>query len=501
MPIETPHTKHTNVAIWLFLSLLTFHLAITRGHFVSSDEVNLYQITQSLWERGSLAINPILATFPGRDGLYYSQYSVGQALAAVPLYAVGSRVGEWLSANGHTDWLQALAGPVIAIPNNPSKWGGEIEIFFVNLFNCFTTAMLCTVFFLLCYRLGASLRNAALTALLVGTLSYMAPYSVGFFRHTSEALFVLSAFYFLVCERQQARASTRALAGLMLALALLFRQPAALTWPVLSAYMAWLIWQRHRPVGWRGMIGALLRDGWPFAVPMLLGLIIHVAIVYWKFETFPGPYMVWGGDQMFGTPLLVGLYGFLFSPGASLFLFTPLLVLLPWTLSHGLKKNRTEAVVLIGLTISYLLVYSKLTDWHGLYAYGPRYLGPLMVLLMLPLAAWFDSQTRQQWWYLTPLLLLSFWMQLTHIAVNFSYTLLVVGYDTFRPPFGFMFIPDQAPVVFMSKALLSGDHRVDMWLLNLYRQFGFDYLWGPLLVFTAMLVFCCWRLYRNLYAK
>ena len=92
-------------------------------------------------------------------------------------------------------------------------------------------------------------------------------------------------------------------------------------------------------------------------------------------------------------------------------------------------------------------------------------------------------------------------MQLTHIAVNFSYTLLVVGYDTFRPRFGFMFIPDQAPVVFMSTALLSGDHRVDMWLLNLYRQFGFDYLWGPLLVFTAMLVFCCWRLYRNLYAK
>src|SRR5262249_39682016 len=126
-------------------------------------------------------------------------------------------------------------------------WSGDVAIFFVNLFNCFTTALLGVVFFAFSLRLGQSVRTALTVSLLLGLTSYVAPFSTGFFQHSSEALFLLWAFYFLFLDAQHPNWRTRALGGCAVGLMLLFRFPSFVSLPVLGIYVLWSLLRRRPP--------------------------------------------------------------------------------------------------------------------------------------------------------------------------------------------------------------------------------------------------------------
>ena len=85
-------------------------------------------------------------------------------------------------------------------------------------------------------------------------------------------------------------------------------------------------------------------------------------------------------------------------------------------------------------------------------------------------------------------------VQLLHVSVNFSYVWFYEHYETFRPKNGFLFIPEASPLAAFYRALMAGDNRVDMWLVNVYRAFGMSRL---LIVATPLVVgfvFSAWRL-------
>lgn len=123
------------VTVWLFLSSLAFYVPLTRGHFLSTDEVGLYQQTRSLSTSDDLSTDVIPNTFPGRDGLNCAPYGPGQSLLAVPLYGLGTDAARLLNRLGPQTWLRVFAGPRIA-GSRVELWGGRIQIFFVNIFNC-----------------------------------------------------------------------------------------------------------------------------------------------------------------------------------------------------------------------------------------------------------------------------------------------------------------------------------------------------------------------------
>jgi hypothetical protein len=137
--------------------------------------------------------------------------------------------------------------------------------------------------------------------------------------------------------------------------------------------------------------------------------------------------------------------------------------------------------------------------YHGLWAaLGPRYLVPIVPLLLLPLALWMQRSGRKIWLIVLPLAVIGLWVQLVHTAVNFSYVYHYEGYLDFNPPYSFLFIPDLSPIVAHSKALLAADSRVDIWLVNVYRSFGI----GAALVFIIPLIVLIavsmWNIARNL---
>jgi hypothetical protein len=91
----------------------------------------------------------------------------------------------------------------------------------------------------------------------------------------------------------------------------------------------------------------------------------------------------------FHTPLYVGLYGFLLSPGKSILLFCPPIVLAIAGMRRLWRRDRGLALVCGLIPLVYLFFYSTYTSWEGIYSYGPRYLVPSAVLLCVAISAWF----------------------------------------------------------------------------------------------------------------
>ena len=94
------------------------------------------------------------------------------------------------------------------------------------------------------------------------------------------------------------------------------------------------------------------------------------------------------------NPFWRGVFGFLFSPGKSAFLFCPPAVLGLLGLPRLWRHNRALTLLAGGAPVANLVLYSFRTQWEGSYCYGPRYLVPSLVLLCFPIAALFHEPPR-----------------------------------------------------------------------------------------------------------
>ncbi len=451
------------IAAWLFAGFLALFVALTRGHFYLSDEVQVFQQTRSLWERGDLSVAPNINTVRGRGGLYYAQYGVGQSVLALPFYAAGKTVHRLLDRAGAASWIQTFAGPVIGDPN--FRWGGEVEIFFVNLFCAFVMAALVAVFYLFNLRLGAAPRWALISAVTVGLATHLTGFGVEFLQHPAEALFVLLAFYFLFEDSENPRARYRLLAGAMAGMLILVRASGVVLIPALTLYLFWNVYRRLHETA-RAVAGCAL-----FLIPAACAIFITMWVNYvkWGQASFSGSYQAF---NTFTNSWLVSIYGYLFSPGQSIFLFSPILILAPVYFRPFAQRYRAETSAILGLTASYALFYGRSVTWHGQWCFGPRYLMAMVPLLTLPLGLWLGSIRRRAWLAIVPLLLAGAFIEVLHVAVNVSYVFYRAGYTKLIPSDAFIFIPQICQIVTHWHALTAWDDQVDMWVVNVARELG-----------------------------
>ncbi len=496
LPSRIAGVVHASLQVWVFLSFLVFYIGVTRGHFWTTDEIEVYQQTESLAERGNLAVAPVFTnTVTGRDGRTYAPYGAGQSVLSVPLYELGRAVHVGLNAIGAQSWVDTFAGQTIGQPGK--YWSGQIEIFFVNLFNAFAGAALMAVFFSFSCRLGAKPAWALPATAILGIASHLAGFTTGYLQHIAEGLFPLWAFYQLHEDRLTPSSRSRLLAGASVCIMLLVRPSTVVFLPTLALYLVWNAWQR------RGKQTAeVIRETLPFIGWGVAGFLTVCAVNYWKLGefSFEGSY---AHINPLNTPWTVGLYGFLYTPGESVFLFSPMLILAPWWFSRFQRENRAETTAILVMSVTYLLVFSKAYPWHGQWSFGPRYLAATLPLLLLPLGGWIQTMRRERRIWLTPLLAVSLLVSALHIFVNVSYVYYHEGYDHWPASEGFLYIADgflykasASQIPAHMRALLAWDSRVDFWLLNVFRTQGagrFFIVFAPL---AGLLTLCCVRLRR-----
>jgi len=331
---------------------------------------------QSLIERGSTTIPQALrfgdlyGAFD-RHGSPRAPYPAGQAFASL-LLLILAKFG-----------LARLPG----VPHT------EGAFFYMQAFGAVLTSALATAgtmaFFLLTLsRLGVSAKNACLTTLCVAFGTLVFPYSGYFFSEPFTALLMMAAVYVLASGGAPANGWNAALVGVLLGLAIWIRPTMALATVVFALA---LILREGRTGFKRALVLC--------AIPVVSGLfyLLSNKMVFGRALNFGYPEteeMLGKHLNSFHTPFYVGLTGFLASPGKSVFVFMPVLVLAILGMRRLLRRDRAVAIVSAGLPLLYLLFYMRYTQWEGGICPGPRYLLPSLIVTCLAVGPLVESGQR-----------------------------------------------------------------------------------------------------------
>jgi hypothetical protein len=270
----------------------------------------------------------------------YSHYGIGMPLVLLPLYLLQRALG----ISPHL--LESLASPLLL-------------------------AASAALLYLCGRELGWSRRLSLAGALAFGALTQALQISQEAWSEPGVALGVALVVLGLLRWRA-GRPSGPWLAGSGLGVGLLFRSDSALLLGVglllLPAFVPWrrLLAERR---AWLGLVLPVL--------PVL-------AWTAWYSLRRDGSLVpeVYGGS--FSTPLLTGLHGLLLSPGKSLFVYNPFLLLaIPGAVALW-RRDRAATALLVVLLVARVLLYARWSDWAGGVSWGPRFLmpavGPLALL-------------------------------------------------------------------------------------------------------------------------
>jgi hypothetical protein len=443
-------------AAWLAAVAALAYLPFDHCHFSASDETGVFDPALSLYTRGTLAVEPGMHIFPGRDGRSYSHFAIGQTVLALPFIALA-------------DAFERAIGPERARAAIGRDDDGYIDtrespaIFFVSAYAPIASGALLAVFFLFELGLGASRRSAALATALLGASTYVAAQSVYFLQHTSEAIAILAGFAALHAWRRTGHVPCLAAGVLASASALLIRVPAAVAGPALAGYLAWTLAARARESRL-----AAARVAAAIALPSAAVAAVYIASNFAKWGTWLTSPMTAQSFLLHGS-LWSGVAGLLFSPGAGLFAYSPLLILLPLWWPGFWRAHRAEALTALALAASFLLLCGRFVFWHGLWsAPGPRYLFALVPLLLLPLGPWLDTpRPRWQRGLTAALAILGGAIQLALVCAHWRKTVERMGYERelgAASP-AFLFDPLRAPIAGHMRSLFAGELDVYWWTL------------------------------------
>ena len=433
MPAENKGFMTGFRVFWLLVCL---YMVTFGGHFYSGDGIEVARTAESLVMRGDLALARGEGErdwgYPGRDGKRYAPYAIGQSLAETPLIAAADLATAPIPLDQH---LKDRVRHAAAVSSN-----------------VFITAATAWVLYLLGLRLGYGVRLATGLSLLYGLGTMAWVYARHDFSDPLTSLTLLSSVLLLRRYGDGGRRGDIMLAGLLLGLSLLTKYQMVIFCPVMLFY---LILQR-RQRGERGLPG-MTRDAVLLAAPVILFGLIDLGINFAKFGS-----MISTGYEQEASPwaglghIPVGLYGFLLSPGKSVFLYNPVLLLLPFAARPFHRAHRNESLLIIAAAGVTLLCLSPLYWWHGDWAWGPRYLLPLVPLMVVALGPLMRSvwDARRGRSILTALIMAALLVNLLGITVNFFFYIRTLGAMEFVHD-DWNFIPGLSPVAFHAHVVWS----------------------------------------------
>ena len=393
-------------ALSLFLLFSSFFYLTNAGDSKIGDESLMIEVARKIAERGEIGFPEDEITSiaywedfaaKGPDGYYYLKWGLGQSLVEVPFLLLHRSVWKMLgpenSADSRTQFSLSQFLFLILCPSTISALG-------------------CVIFYWFALGLGYTNRISVLLTLLYGLGTMVWPYSKSFMSETTLNVAILGSVYGAVEYTRGRRAFWLIVSGTCIGFALITKPTSLVVLPVLLGYVL-------ANVNWKKSVPAVL--GWllpPFMV--FLGVqALHNLIRYGKFlET---GYDAGWGVLGFCTPLLVGLWGLLASPGKGFFFYAPVTLLGVLYLLPFVRRRKKESLLFMGIAMLFLVLHARWCLWAGDWAWGPRFLLVLTPFLVLPCGVAFErwaQLTRVKRFIVLGLLVVSIGIQFLGVSVH-----------------------------------------------------------------------------------
>jgi hypothetical protein len=344
------HERETRrVGRWLFVAALSLYVFTAGGSLTTSDALGTFEVAANIVDHHNVTTNGDtlgLEAHRGVDGRFYAPFGLAQSLYDIPFYVLGKT-------------LPLHVGKSTTVPKAAVAMGQTLIVAFV-VWQIFHLAL--TVTGDLRAALGASITCA------VGSLLW--PYAdFGFNQPLATATLLAGTSAAIAGVRAENRRDL-AIAGAWLAGSLLTRHEMLLgALPV----TAWVACAGAPTARVRRMRLLALLPG------ILAGLIVWLIYNAVRFGNPLESGYLHDPVPGFGGPIAEGLLGLMFSPGASIFLYSPFTVLGVAGLWQLVKQDRAVGLLFAGLVGIFIAFYATLGGWMGGRAYGSRYL-----LVVLP---------------------------------------------------------------------------------------------------------------------
>jgi hypothetical protein len=319
------------------------------------DANPVYEVAENLVRRGGVDVSvrwPVDLP-PGRDGKYYAINPLLPSLTHVPAVAARELYLKLTPKNA------ALSLP-IAAHVAPAALG----------------ALTCVLFFGLARRFGSPRAATWATIVLgVGTMVWVYaryPYTE-----------ILQAACFTGCALALVRAlddpspSSARWLGLAAGLLVSSKLVYFVAIPGAALVVAWRLRERPREL--------LTFFAWTAATfaPWI------VLLLFYNWLRF-GSLLSSGYGEVVPGSGWIGLFGLLLSPGKSVLLYSPPLVVALFGVPALWRAHRLALLAFLGALVPVVVLYARFLFWAGDYAWGPRYLTFAIPVLLLPLVPVLD---------------------------------------------------------------------------------------------------------------
>ena len=357
-----------------FFVLLIILIMSAGGHIVQGDAETMFRVTQNLLNGSGISVGkesfifpgqpaPLLpakdvevittSAVPGLGGKTYSKYGMGQSLLAMPLYFLG-------------DWLET-----IGLGRNRMDIDGWSSRLWVSMLNPIALAGCGWLMFVMGGEFGYSKRTSLWVSVAALFSTMMWPYVKEFYPQPTVGFFLLLAV-FAAYRWKISRNSVWCwvLSG-SLGFMIMIRLSSAI---VLVPFVVYLFSISPGSKKWR-WIGRLFLG---------IGLGLFWTALYNQVRF--GSFLETGyHEAVWDNPFFLGMYGLLFSPGKGIFLYAPLTILSGIGLWMLARQYKAESLLFSGISLTLLVFYAPYRFWTGGFNWGPRFLLPIIPLLILPL--------------------------------------------------------------------------------------------------------------------
>lgn len=462
-----------------FFFLLSF---FSSGVIDSQDGFQYLAVARNIYYKGEPTApvyeydkekNIHMSTYVGSDGKTYSPTGLGYSLAMVPAVAI-------------TDIVYKIYGtsPPVHFPLE-NDWLILLTAAFINVF---FVALLGVVMFYYFILLNLTKKQAFLLTLVTLFATNLFVLSKHSFAHMMFITFLMLSFLMLKLNSIKKTGIYLIFTGLSYGVVMItYNLTFILTLPALIVYY-YLIQQNPAPVlgsqnKFRITIIKILQDGARF----LLGALPFILIFLW-FENLRqhadiadssiGSQTGYGLYQLINVPagvFLEGIYGQLLSPGRSIFLYSPILLILILFWFKIKKKIFPELWAFIFLAAIYIPFYATQFSvglsfkdqgyaalWHGESSWGPRYLSAIIPVGMLIIGFIYQTLSKKpKLFVFLPLAMFGLFVELLGVLMPYQIKFHDLDHrfyvnQTEYTAFSYSnLLPRYSPVFMMSKKLIK----------------------------------------------
>lgn len=369
---EAPPTRKQWFALYLAIALV--YVLTSSGRIGGSDALAMARVSQSLANEGTLSADPCIPgpesvhCVPGVDGKHYAAYGLAPSFLAIPVTPIVSVLAAIVHKNP-----ELLFGFVLAVYQ--ALFAGAVPL----------------ILALWLHRIGISWHATSLTAFIYAFASPAWSFARGFYSEPYFALGLLACCYFLCAEPEPIPILA---AGACFGFACGSRVYGLILLPVVFLY-AFLLWRSKQAA-----VSTIVRNLSLLSVPIVVTIALIALSNQLRFGSiFKTGYHLLNPNvaSLLSTPLWGGMRSLLFDGEVGILYYVPWILALPFLWRPFWRNYRTEAILVLGLSLTNFLFFAKYTAWHGGWSIGPRLLNAVVPFLTLILAVAIHEGRLASW--------------------------------------------------------------------------------------------------------